>query len=95
VRVIAGWPSVARAGAGSPAAQPRGNRQASAAARRAALTRARCRPAAIALLERRAGTTRETRKAAIRVLRRHLCDVVYRALHADARRLDQPQQTAA
>jgi hypothetical protein len=60
----------------------------SAAAHRAALTRARCRSAVIALLERHAGTTRETRKAAIRVLRRHLCHVTYRALHVVARRLD-------
>jgi transposase len=72
-----------------------GNRQVNAAIHRAALTQARCHPGAIALLERRAGQVRETRKAALRVLKRHLSDVIYRALNADAWRLDQPAQQAA
>jgi transposase len=71
-----------------------GNRKANAAIHRAALTQARHHPGAQALLERRA-TIRETRKAALRVLKRHLSDVIYRALLADAWRLDQPLQTAA
>ena len=33
---------------------------------------------------------RKTRKAALRVLKRHLSDPIYRALNSDARRLDQP-----
>jgi transposase len=72
-----------------------GNRQVNAALHRAALTQARCHPGAKALLERRARDIRETRKAALRVLKRHLSDAVYRALNADAWRLDQlPQQAA-
>jgi transposase len=72
-----------------------GNRQVNAALHRAALTQARCHDGAKALLERRAATIRETRKAALRVLKRHLSDVVYRTLHAAAWRLDQPAQQAA
>jgi transposase len=72
-----------------------GNRQVNAAVHRAALTQARCHDGARALLERRATQIRETRKAALRVLKRHLSDVIYRALHADAWRLDQPAQQAA
>lgn len=72
-----------------------GNRQVNAAVHRAALTQARCHDGARTLLERRAREIRETRKAALRVLKRHLSDVVYRALHADAWRLDQPAQQAA
>lgn len=72
-----------------------GNRQVNAALHRAALVQARCHDGAIALLERRAGQVRETRKAALRVLKRHLSDVVYRTLRAAAWRLDQPAQQAA
>jgi transposase len=72
-----------------------GNRQVNAAIHRIALTQSRCHNGARALLERRAETVRETPKAALRVLKRHLSDVVYRALHADAWRLDQPLQLAA
>lgn len=71
-----------------------GNRKANAAVHRIALTQTRHHPGAKALLERRA-TIRETRKAALRVLKRHLSDVIYRALRADAWRLDQPQPQAA
>jgi len=72
-----------------------GNRQVNAALHRAALTQARCHDGARALLARRAETVRETRKAALRVLKRHLSDVIYRALNADAWRLDQPAPHAA
>jgi transposase len=72
-----------------------GNRQVNAALHRAALTQARCHDGARALLERRAAQIRETRKAALRVLKRHLSDVVCRALLADAWRLDQAPQQAA
>jgi transposase len=72
-----------------------GNRQENAAIHRIALTQARCHDGARALLENRANI-RETRKAALRVLKRHLSDVVFRALVADAWRLDQtPAQQAA
>ena len=42
-----------------------------------------------------AATIRETRKAALRVLKRHLSDATYRAPNSDAWRLDQPHQNAA
>jgi transposase len=71
-----------------------GNRQENAAIHRIALTQARCHDQARALLASRAGI-RETRKAALRVLKRHLSDVIYRALHADAWRLDQTTPQAA
>lgn len=72
-----------------------GNRQVNAALHRAALTQARCHPGARALLQRRERDIRETRKAALRVLKRHLSDIVYRALSTDAWRLDElPQQAA-
>ena len=42
-----------------------------------------------------AATIRATRKAALRVLKRHLSDAIHRALNSDAWRLDQPHQNAA
>jgi transposase len=60
-----------------------GNRQLNAAIHRIAITQARCHPDARAYLERRAAlgnTTTEARRA----LKRHLSDIVYRALLADA-----------
>ena len=69
-----------------------GNRQLNAALHRIALTQARCHDGARALLARRGETAHETRKASLRVLKRHLSDVVYRALAADAWRLDDPAQ---
>jgi transposase len=72
-----------------------GNRQLNAALHRIAVVQARCHPGATALLERRGQDKHETRKASQRVLKRHLSDVVYRALDADAWRLDQPAPNAA
>jgi transposase len=72
-----------------------GNRQANAAIHRIALTQARCHPGAQALLKRRAETIRETRKAALRALKRNLSDVIYRTLRSAAWRLDQVSQQAA
>lgn len=72
-----------------------GNRQLNAALHRIALVQGRCHDGARALLARRGETARETRKASLRVLKRHLSDVVYRALAADAWRLDDPAQQAA
>ena len=71
-----------------------GNRQVNAAIHRAALVQARCHDGAKALLDRRATTIRETPKAALRVLKRHLSDVIYHALTTDAWRLDDPAQQA-
>jgi transposase len=87
--------SAAGAASGPQRLNRGGNRQANAALHRIALTQSRCHQGARALLERRAQNIRETRKAALRVLKRHLSDVIYRALQADAWRLDQPLQTAA
>ena len=72
-----------------------GNRQLNAALHRIAITQARCHPAARALLASRAQDKHETSRAAMRVLKRHLSDVIYRALNADAWRLDTPDQPAA
>jgi transposase len=72
-----------------------GNRQLNAALHRVAVVQARCHPGAAALLERRGQDKHETGKASLRVLKRHLSDVIYRALNADAWRLDQPAPHAA
>jgi transposase len=71
-----------------------GNRQLNAALHRIALVQGRCHDGARALLARRGETAHETRKASLRVLKRHLSDVVYHALAADAWRLDDPPQPA-
>jgi transposase len=72
-----------------------GNRQLNAAVHRIALAQARCHPGARALLERRGRDKHETRKASLRALKRHLSDAVYRALNADAWRLDDSSQHPA
>jgi transposase len=72
-----------------------GNRQLNAALHRTAIAQARLHPGARALLTRRQQTTRDTTKASLRVLKRHLSDVIYRALATDAWRLDDPAQHAA
>ena len=72
-----------------------GNRQLNAALHRITVVQARCHPGAAALLERRGQDKHETRKASLRVLKRHLSDVIYRALNADAWRLGQPAPHAA
>lgn len=59
-----------------------GNRQLNAAIHRIAVTQARCHQPARDLLKRRQETTRDTTRASIRVLKRHLSDVVYHALTA-------------
>jgi transposase len=67
-----------------------GNRQLNAAIHRMAITQARCHPDASAYLERRVAMG-NTRSEARRALKRHLSDIVYRALLADA----QPAQPAS
>jgi transposase len=87
-------PASSGTGTGGPQRLNRGgNRQLNAALHRIALTQARCHPRARALLERRGHNKHETRKASLRVLKRHLSDAVYRALNTDAWRLDHPTQT--
>jgi transposase len=71
-----------------------GNRQLNAALHRIAVVQARCHPPARALLQRRQETTRDTAKASLRVLKRHLSDVIYHALAADAARRHQPAPAA-
>ncbi|WP_372500200.1 transposase [Sphaerisporangium perillae] len=60
-----------------------GNRQLNTTLHRIAITQARCHEGARALLKRRQETTRDTGKGSFRVLKRHLSDVVYRALIDD------------
>jgi transposase len=67
-----------------------GNRQLNAAVHRIAITQARCHPDAVTYLERRAAMG-NTRSEARRALKRHLSDIVYRALLADA----EPAQPAS
>jgi transposase len=62
-----------------------GNRQLNAALHRIAVTQGRSYPEAIAYLERRCSAG-DSRKEAIRALKRRLSDVVFRALTADAER---------
>lgn len=64
-----------------------GNRQINAAVHRAAITQARCHPPAQALLERRRTVHHDTKRGALRVLKRHLVDVIFKAMKADAERL--------
>jgi hypothetical protein len=72
-----------------------GNRQLNAALHRIALTQSRCHPGTAALLQRHRQDKHKTRKASLRVLKRHLSDVIYRALNADDWRLGQPARHAA
>jgi transposase len=60
-----------------------GNRQLNAAIHRIAITQKRCHAGAKSYLERRV-TRGNTKKEALRALKRRLSDVVYRALRADA-----------
>jgi transposase len=67
-----------------------GNRQLNACLHRIAITQLRDHPDAQAWHERWTSRhPRATSKAALRALKRHLADVVYRALHADHRRQHQ------
>jgi transposase len=59
-----------------------GNRQLNAAIHRIAITQARCHPEARAFIERRLAIG-NTRREAIRALKRRLCDAVYRDLLHD------------
>ena len=61
-----------------------GNRQLNTALHRIAITQARYHPPAQALLDRRQQTTRDTTKGSLRVLKRHLSDVIYHAMITDA-----------
>jgi transposase len=64
-----------------------GNRQLNAALHRIAITQAHYHPQARELLQRRRATG-DTKTESIRVLKRRLSDVVYRALLADVDRAD-------
>jgi transposase len=89
-------PASSGTGTGGPQRLNRGgNRQLNAALHRIAVVQARCHPGAAALLKRRGQDKHETRKASLRVLKRHLSDVIYRAMNADAWRLDDTAQHAA
>lgn len=62
-----------------------GNRQLNCAIHRVAITQRRHHPAAADLFDRRRTQHRDTKAGAYRVLKRHLVDVIYRALQTDAR----------
>lgn len=62
-----------------------GNRQLNAAVHRVAITQARYHPPAQALIERRRTQHHDTKKGALRVLKRHLIDVIYNAMKTDAK----------
>jgi len=61
-----------------------GNRQLNAALHRIAITQARSHPPAKTLLQRRQETTHDTAKGSLRVLKRHLSDVIYHAMTTDS-----------
>ncbi|MEV4297717.1 transposase [Microbispora rosea] len=71
-----------------------GNRQLNTTLHRIAITQARCHEGARALIKRRQETTRDTGKGSLRVLKRHLSDVIYRALVDDHNR-HRDQETPA
>ena len=70
-----------------------GNRQLNAAIHRIALTQASNHPPARRFLDRRTANG-NTKKEAIRALKRRLSDVVYRALLTDAHSIARPQRLA-
>ena len=61
-----------------------GNRQINAAVHRVAITQSRYHPPAQALLERRRAQHHDTKKGALRILKRHLVDVIFNAMKHDA-----------
>ena len=67
-----------------------GNRQLNAALHRIALTQARCHPEARAMLDRRRSTG-DGGMEALRILKRRLSDVIYRAMITDNQ--DPPSKT--
>lgn len=71
-----------------------GNRQLNCAIHRVAITQKTHHPDATALWQRRRENG-DTTAGAYRVLKRHLTDVIYRALQADARRRNNPAANAA
>lgn len=60
-----------------------GNRQLNSALHRVAITQARCHPPAMQLLKRRREQHRDTKAGALRVLKRHLVDVIFKAMQQD------------
>lgn len=71
-----------------------GNRQTNAAIHRIAITQSRCHPPAQQLIARRIANG-DTKRDAIRVLKRRLADVIYRTLHTDTQTKQTPQPIAA
>ena len=67
-----------------------GNRQLNAAIHAIAITQARCHPAARKFLASRHENNRETPRASLRALKRHLSDVVYHALLTDTATAGKP-----
>jgi transposase len=72
-----------------------GNRQLNACLHRIAITQIRCHEPARTLYQRRRTRHADTKAGALRVLKRHLVDIVYKTLHADQHAADQPIPIAA
>jgi transposase len=72
-----------------------GNRQLNACLHRIAVTQIRCHPPAQALYQRRRTRHADTKAGALRILKRHLADTVYKALQADHHARNQPTPHAA
>jgi transposase len=71
-----------------------GNRQTNAAIHRIAITQMRCHPEARAFIARRLASG-NTKREALRALKRRLCDVVYRTMITDAQNTQQGVQPLA
>jgi transposase len=67
-----------------------GNRQLNACLHRIAVTQIRCHEPAQTLYQRRRTRHADTKAAALRILKRHLADIVYKALQADQQARNHP-----
>jgi transposase len=72
-----------------------GNRQLNAALHRVAVTQVRCYPPAQQLVKRRREQHHDTKAGALRVLKRHLVDVVFKAMREDQKRRNTVQPAAS
>ena len=74
---------------------PGGNRHLNAALHRVAVTQVRCYPPAQQLVKRRREQHRDTKAGALRVLKRHLVDVVFKAMREDQKKRNRLQPAAS
>jgi transposase len=73
---------------------PAGNRRVNAVLHRMAVTQLRCEPRAKAIYEN-ARARGHTKREARRILKRHLCDVIYRRMMRDLKAVGTRQPQAA